>query len=431
MSETYKNDYSLTYDGFSAHFSDRESGFDIHIPRVSWAEIAFCRQSEPISVEQCIVEALNNPIGAAPIRTGARGKTAAIIVPDLTREFPTAKILPFVVAELEAAGVARDDIAVIVACGAHRAVTAEEKALILGERCLDLRLVSHDCCAGDLVYVGTTPYGTRLHVNSIAAKAGYRIVMGSVIPHEFAGFSGGRKYVLPGIASEEAILHNHRPEMLLSSKAAPGILEGNPVSEDMEAAAELFGIDFCISLVQNMDGSVAGVFCGALKSSHMAAVSHLRKFISVDVPPADLIVTTPGSPLDINLYQSMKALFALSPVLGPDSVVLLYSRCREGVGGDDMLKPFAYSEPDDIIAAALEDYVVVKDHALLLGRLYKETGVNVVFASPALEPGVLGNMFRFASQSIEEALDYALSLCPPNPRVLFFPKPQRTLPRPV
>lgn len=426
MSDMYKNQYSLNFDKHSVHFSDRESGLDIHIPGVSSAGLALCGQFESLSIEQCMNEALNHPIDAAPIRIGARGKTAAIIVPDMTREFPTAKILPFVVSELERAGVSRDDITVIVACGAHRAVTAEERAAILGD--LDIRLISHDCCAEDLVYVGTTPFGTRLHVNATAAKADYRIVMGSVIPHEFAGFSGGRKYVLPGIASEEAILHNHRPEMLLSPKSVPGILEGNPISEDMDAAAQLFKIDFCISIVQNIDGSVAGIFCGGLKSSHMAAVSFLRDHISVAVPAADLIVTTPGVPLDINLYQSLKALFALTPVLGPDSVVLIYSRCRDGIGGDEMLGPFAFSEPDDIIAAALKDYLIVKDHALLLGRLYKETGAKVVFASPALEPGSLRNMFHFASRNIEEALDYAMNLCPAKPRVLFFPKPQRTLP---
>lgn len=169
---------------------------------------------------------------------------------------------------------------------------------------------------GNLTYLGDTSRGTPVWVNSRALACDVHIQIGKVEPHEYAGFSGGRKSVVPGIAAEETISVNHRPEMILDAKAAIGILAGNPIHEDMLEAAEMFGIDFGVNCVLNQSLDITEVFAGSLRESHENAVQYVRDRICVPLSVPDVIVTTPGEPLDIDFYQSLKALIALTEILG-------------------------------------------------------------------------------------------------------------------
>lgn len=156
-----------------------------------------------------------------------------------------------------------------------------------------------------LVDLGKTSLGTPVHVNKTVYEADFRIVVGKVEPHEFAGFSGGRKSVLPGIASETTIKINHRPEMILNPKAMIGEWKDNPVSKDMTEAARMLGVDFCVNILVDSNNRPTCVVCGDLENSHALAIGKVEESMSVPLKKRPrIIVTTPGSPLNINVYQS-------------------------------------------------------------------------------------------------------------------------------
>jgi nickel-dependent lactate racemase len=253
--------------------------------------------------------------------------------------------------------------------------------------------------------------------------------VGKVEPHEFAGFSGGRKSVLPGIASERTIEINHRPEMLMSPDARPGELRKNPIHLDMAEAAGMLGIHFTVNVVLNQQGQTIGVFTGGLKEAHEAAVAFMRSFCQITLTsPPDIVVTTPGRPLNINFYQSVKPLIALAPIMATGSVLVLYCSCRDGLGSDDMLIPYEGAKDiDDVIRRLNESYKIQMDHALLLGKILLK-GVRIVVATESVDASVLRRMFLDTARTPQQALETAIRMVPnPKPSVLFFPQAQRAL----
>ncbi|GEM_PF-278135 len=307
----------------------------------------------PIDLETELVAALARPIGTPPLRDLARGvRTVAIITSDATRAVPTARLLDPVVATLVEAGVSPDGIDLVVGTGAHRGAGADEIAAMLGRRWSGvLRAGNHDARAADLVAVGRLPDGTPLRLDRRVARADLRIAFGQVEPHEFAGFTGGRKAILPAVADYDAVIHNHALQRLAAPGARSGVLQGNPIHEEMVAAARLGRLDFIVNVVLDRRLRPLAVTAGDTEAAHEALASFVRGYAA---PPAfaaaapDVIVTGPGDPLDINLYQSVKALVGIEPLLGAraaaDSprrpVVLLLSRCWDGTGSEEMLEPF-------------------------------------------------------------------------------------------
>ena len=372
------------------------------------------------------------PLGTPMLRDLARGKRrVAVIVSDSTRGVPTAKVMPMVLEELADAGIRSKDITVVVARGVHRPATEDEIRDIVGEESLKgLTVINHDPYeARLLVSLGKTSFGTPVEVSRAVYEADLRISIGKVEPHEFAGFSGGRKSVLPGIASERTIEINHRPDMLMSPEARPGELSKNPIHLDMVEAAGMLKIHFTVNLVVNQAGETIGVFAGGIEEAHAAAVGFMRSFCQITLKEQpDIIVTTPGKPLNINFYQSVKPLIALAPVMAPGGVLVLYCSCRDGLGTEDMLIPYEGAQTvDDVIGRLNAEYKIQMDHALLLGKILRK-GIRIVVATPSVDEAVLRKMFLDTASSPQEALKKAMNMVPnPKPKVLFFPQPQRAL----
>ena len=205
----------------------------------------------PVDLEVAVAEALRRPIGSPPLRELAAGvRTAVVITSDATRPVPTAELLAPVVDELTLAGVPLEGIDLIVGTGAHRPATRDELDAMLGPRFAGrLRAASHDPRADDLVRVGTLLDGSPLSVDRRVAAADLRIAFGNVEPHEFAGFTGGRKAILPAVAGYEVTLRNHSLERLRHPACRPGVLRGNPIHEEMVAAARLARLDFIVNVV--------------------------------------------------------------------------------------------------------------------------------------------------------------------------------------
>ena len=218
----------------------------------------------PVDFAEALRAALSGPVGTPPLHVLAQGRSsAAIITTDATRATPSAAMIGPVVEEVLRGGIALDAIDVVIGLGAHRPATPEEIDRLIGaEWASRLRITNHDARAPDLAHVGTTARGVPLLVNRRVAQADLRIAFGQVEPHEFAGFTGGRKAILPSVAGYESIVRNHSLEMLAAAAARPGVLEGNPIHEEMVAAARLAGLDFIVNVALDRELRPVAVAAG-------------------------------------------------------------------------------------------------------------------------------------------------------------------------
>lgn len=388
----------------------------------------------PAVEESAYEHSVTNPIGGIRLKDIAarrNAKSACVLVSDATRNVPTAKVADTIVKELVDGGVPLEGIIFVVAIGVHRDATEQEMREMLGEQLYNkVNIENHTPYSEDnLIALGTTFFGTPVKVNKRAYECDLHISVGKVEPHEFAGFSGGRKSVLPGISSEKTIEANHSTTMLYSQRAVPGCLNGNPIHMDMVEAAEFFGVDFTVSFVQNAKNKTAAVFSGSMQASHQAAVEYLQKYCKCSFEKPDIIVTTPGSPLNIDFYQSLKPLIALTEVLDETITVALYCECKEGVSSPDMLRPFYNSSSlDEMIDYVIKNYKIQMDHALLLSKIFKKN-VKVVVYSPNVSDNDISSMRMIPSSSIDDMMSKAVQVCgKQKPRILFYPQAQKSLP---
>lgn len=425
--------YKISIKNNKARYIDEVENVSIEIPQ------EFCMGMAKIEAMASIektgyTDSILHPIKGKRLKDIAmerNAKSACILVSDATRNVPTKKVAEILVKELCDGGVSLCEILFIVAIGVHRDATEEEMHGMLGEKLFGkVRIENHTPFSSDnLIALGTTSFGTPAEVNKRAYECDLHISVGKVEPHEFAGFSGGRKSVLPGISSEKTIESNHSTKMLYSKKAIPGCLNGNPIHMDMIESAELFRIDFTVSFVQNAENETVALFSGPMQASHQAAVEYLRQYCQCRFEKPDIIVTTPGSPLNIDFYQSLKPLIALTEVLDSTITVALYCECKEGVSSPDMLLPFLHSSSlEEMIDYVIKNYKIQMDHALLLSRIFKKN-VNVVVYSPNVSAEDISSMRMIPSSSMADMMSKAVEVCgKTKPKILFYPQAQKSLP---
>jgi nickel-dependent lactate racemase len=285
-------------------------------------------------VKADVERALSEPIGSKRLSEIAQPEhKIVIVVDDFTRSTPSQAMLLPVLAELNAAGVKDENVTVIFGCGTHRAVKPGEAKRILGEEILNrVKTISHDCNAQDLVLVGKTKRGTNVLLNHTFADADVKVLVGDVNLHYYAGYGGGRKSVLPAISCKDTISHNHA--MLLHANARTGVLEGNPVHEDMTEAARLAKVDFILNVVTNSKGEIVKAFAGDLEQAFLEATKLVDEIYRVPVDRrADIVVVSPGGyPADINLYQAYKALDNALEVVKRGGTIIMVAECPEGHG---------------------------------------------------------------------------------------------------
>lgn len=283
-------------------------------------------------VERALIEPY--PVGTRRLSEIAMPESkVAIVVDDATRKAPSDIMLLPILAELNRAGVKDENVTVIFGTGIHRAVEPKEALSILGEDVLKrVKTVSHDSRASDLVNIGTTKHGNKIFLNRIFVEADVRVLLGDVCFHYFAGYGGGRKSVVPAIAGEETIKHNHA--LMFNANASTGVLEGNPVHEDMEQAAKLAKVDFAVNVVTNSKCEVVKAFAGELESVFQEGVKLVDEMFRITVDRrADIVVTScGGSPADINLFQAHKAINSALEVVKRNGVIILVAECPEGHG---------------------------------------------------------------------------------------------------
>ncbi len=378
-----------------------------------------------------VERALNEPISSKKLREIVRPESrVAIVVDDATRLTPTSTFLPPLIDELHLAGARDENLTVIFACGAHKPVTQEEGVRLVGESiCNRIKCVSHDCKAQDLVDVGTTKKrGTKLLLNRIFAEADVRVLTGDVCLHYYAGYGGGRKSVLPGVSGEEAIKKNHA--MLLEATARTGILEGNPVHEDMIEAAQLAKVDFMLNVVTNSKREIVKAFAGDVDKAFLEAVKLVDEMYRVELDRrAEIVVVSPGGhPADVNLFQAYKGIDNALEATKRGGVIILAAECPEGHGNqafyDWMMK---FGELRAVEREIKRNFVLGGHKAYFLLKALQSHQIILVSSMPDY---YAASIFRLkTAREINDALEASLNIAGRNARVWVMPYGNFTLPQ--
>lgn len=347
-----------------------------------------------------------------------------VIVNDGTRPTPTRFILDAIGKDLDEA-----KASFLVATGSHRGPTEKEYSFIFGSwyEVFRDRVHVHDCHAMDQMdYYGRTGRGTELYLNSLVGKADKIIVIGSVEPHYFAGYTGGRKAFLPGVAAFCSIEQNHK--LALSPKACTLALEGNPVHEDlMEAATLIKAPVYSIMTVLDRNHEIDSVCTGDLEKSFMDAVRAAEAIFTVPLEAkADIVVTAAPYPMDVDLYQSQKAIDNAKLALKDGGTMILVSACREGIGGEAFARLLSSaSTPDEVLKKIEAGFKLGYHKAAKMAEVFK---LDTVQAYTELDDRVLSNIFITPVHDLRKALDDAVAKYGPDSKVVFMPDGSVTVP---
>ena len=286
---------------------------------------------------ELVAQAMTAPLGTPPLETlASEARTAVVLISDHTRPVPSQDILPQMLAALRRGNPAIS-VTLLVATGCHRGSTREELISKLGREIVEHEhILIHDAFnPSNHVEIGILPSGAPLVVDRTAVDTDLLIAEGFIEPHFFAGFSGGRKSVLPGICDRVTVLGNHCGAFIHSPYTRTGILEGNPIHQDMVAAAKMAKLRYIVNVVINDSHETVAAFAGDTEIAHSAGVAFLRHYCEVPAVPGDIVITSNGgAPLDQNLYQCVKSLTAAEATAKPGATFILCGELADGVGGD-------------------------------------------------------------------------------------------------
>lgn len=420
--------YYTTENNGKITYHDEVEGVALEFPKEDVIGIISGKKMPALEGSSFCREALEHPIRSETIPELVRkknAKSASIIVSDGTRGVPTHMVSGLIIDQLAASGIAYEDILIIVATGLHRAATeAEYHALVEEKYQGRVRMISSNAFAPEeFVNIGTSSRGTPIEVNREAYQCGIHISIGKAELHGMAGFSGGRKSVLPGISSYRTIMGNHTPQMICDPGARRGALEGNPFHIEMLEAARMYGIDFCVTFVMNEENRVAGVFAGDLNEAHVAACDHIRRYANVTLPEKpDIFFVTTGAPFNVNFYQASRAMRMLDDCIDENTVVAFYAGCPEGHMADMMLKPFEEGRGlQEAEQWMWENWEPRMDDALFHIRTLK-TGAKFLCYSPGVAREDFEKLLCYGADSYEDLVRRAYALSgKEHPRVAFYP----------
>ncbi len=394
------------------------------VPTQNFLGIIEPKEKQGISDAKAEIErALKEPLDSKKLSEIVKPEhKVAIVVDDATRPAPSHILVPPILDELKLAGVKDEQITVIFGCGTHRAVTREEAVRLLGNEVLDrIKIISHDCKAQDLVYVGTTQkHGNKVYLNKVFAEADVKILTGDIGFHYYAGYGGGRKSILPAISGEETIKHNHA--MILHPNAKTGVLDGNPIHEDMVEAAKLAKVDFILNVVINSKGEIVKAFAGDLERVFYEGVKVVDEMyrVSVDRKADVVVVSSGGYPADVNLFQAYKGVDSALEVVKRGGVIVLVAECREGHGNqvfyDWMVK---FSDIKAVEREIKRNFVLGGHKAYYLLRALQNHQIILVSSMPDY---YATNIFKLkTARAVNDALNEAFKIAGKNAKVWVMP----------
>ncbi len=422
------------------HLPYSKSELEFEISPAMRATVVESRQVQPLlDVTQAIVHTLRHPIGSPPLRAMARpGARVCIVFTDITRASPDDLLVPAVLEELRQAGVRDSDVTLLCGIGMHRASTRAEKILKLGAEIVErYRVIDNEPQNPKmLVDLGTTQGGVPVSVHRAAVETDLLIATGIVEPHQYAGYSGGRKTLAVGAAGEALIAHTHGPAFVDHPGTRLGRVEGNPFHDAVTEAARRANLRFIVNVVLDDYKRILKVGAGAPEPAFEELVAFARSVYEVPIPHQyDVAIGGVGFPKDTNLYQASRAasylFFAPVPVVRPGGFLIIPARCEEGAGegvGEQRFLRAMRDAPN--IQFILDDarrngYPPGQQRAFVMAKVLEEARVVIVGSEC---PELVRDCKMIPAATIEDALALAQRELGGNLDVLIVPHALLTLP---
>lgn len=378
------------------------------------------------SEEELIRRALEAPIGTPRLCDLAQGKRKVVLVTsDHTRAVPSKKTLPFLLGEIRAKN-PDAEVTILIATGMHRPTTVEEQKRMFGEDIVanERIVVSNAFEKSDFVHVCTLPSGADFWVHHLAVECDLLLTEGFIEPHFFAGFSGGRKSILPGICAQETVNQNHSFTAIASPFATAGELERNPIHIDMVHAARKVNTAFIFNVALNARKEIIAAFAGDLEQAHKAGCDFVRSQSECAPVPADIVVTSNGGyPLDQNLYQTPKAASTAAACAGEDGVIILMAGCADGIGGEHFEKLMLSGSVEEIeqYLSGIPPEKTIPEQwcAQIYARILKKH--TVIVCSDKLAPELVKKAHMVPAGTPAEALEKAFAIKGKDASVVVIP----------
>jgi lactate racemase len=409
------------------HLDYGQQGLDVELPERT--QVLQMRDVPGLpDVEARILGALNAPVGSDPLSVLARGRgSACVVIADITRPVPNRLILPPVLRTLEAAGIPRERITILIGTGLHRPNEGDELvALVGGEVASHYRCVNHVARARDnLVQIGATSCGAPIWIDRVYVEADLKIATSLIEPHLMAGYSGGRKAICPGIVGVDTMRVLHGPRLMADPACAEGVIEGNPFHRQALEVARQAGVDFSFNVCMNARREVTGLFCGDLEQAHAEGVRFVEHQNGAWLDaPADVVVTTSaGYPLDLTLYQTVKGMTAALPVVRAGGTIVIASRCGEGLGSDEFAGLLQAAGSPAAFMAQLQDPGFFEIDQWQLQEMCKVLArARVVLVSEGIPAALHGRLLVEHAPSVEAAVAEAMARYGPQARLAAIPK---------
>lgn len=377
--------------------------------------------------EELVEEALDNPIGSEKLEELVKGKkNMVIITSDHTRPVPSKVTMPILLRRIRKVN-PHIEISILIATGFHRATTHEELVNKFGEEIVNKeRIIVHNAFdESSMVKLGTLPSGGELIINKLAVETELLIAEGFIEAHFFAGFSGGRKSILPGIASATTVMANHCSEFIGSSNARTGILKDNPIHRDMLYAAEKAKLAFILNVVIDSQKKVIKAFAGHREKAHEKGCEFVVELSKVDKIPADIAISTNGGyPLDQNIYQSVKGMTAAEATCKDGGVIIMVSACNDGHGGQSFYDNLAQAKSprellDKIAKVPRNETVPDQWEFQILARMLDK--YTVIMVTDMCDAEMIKKMHMEHAFTFEEALNRAYEIKGRDSKVVVIP----------
>ena len=378
-------------------------------------------------MQQEIVErALDNPIGSPKLEELVKGKKRMVIISsDHTRPVPSRVTMPILLRRIREAN-PDIDITILIATGFHRPTTHEELVDRYGEEIVKNEHIHiHKSTEDEMADLGHLPSGGKLLINKVAVDTDLLIAEGFIESHFFAGFSGGRKAVLPGIASATTVMANHCSEFIASPYARTGNLKNNPIHKDMLYAAQQAKLAFILNVVIDAKKEVIAAFAGDSEKAHETGCGFVLKMAEVKKQPADIVITTNGGyPLDQNIYQAVKGMTAAEATCKEGGVIIMCAACNDGHGGESFYKtlkeaPSAHALLERIAKIPRNETIPDQWEMQILARILDK--FTVILVSDMCDPQMIKDMHMEHAKNFEEAFARALELKGQNASVTVIP----------
>ena len=375
---------------------------------------------------ELVRDALAHPIGTPRLRELAKGKhTVVIVTSDHTRAVPSKLTLPILLEEIRA-GSPDADITILIATGLHRPTTEEEQRRMFGDEIVDHEKIAVNKAFedDDFEYDCGLPSGAELWVNKLALHCDLLITEGFIEPHFFAGFSGGRKSILPGICNAATVNENHSYKAIASPYAATGVLEHNPIHEDMVYAARKVNVQFIMNVALNAEKKVIAAFAGDLEQAHAEGVAFVRSLAQCPSVEGDIVITSNGGyPLDQNLYQSPKAVATAEACCRDGGVIIMCASCCDGMGGTHFEKLIVRGTVDEIDSylSTIPPKETIPEMwcAQIFSRILKKH--KVILVTTYLDHEMVRKANMIPASSPDEALEMAYQMMGRDAEVVVIP----------